>query len=97
MLSLSVSTERHLSKIGLLKDFKYDDKAKLNQLVRMGLAKLAFVPFAYTMDKYRWALFRGEYKVEESNCKFWELREKYSGVEPPVMRDKISQIFDVAG
>ena len=52
----------------------------------MAFKDLAFLPFAYTMDKFRWALFRGEYKVEESNCKFWEMREKYSGVEPPVKR-----------
>ncbi|XP_058122547.1 angiotensin-converting enzyme-like [Anopheles ziemanni] len=88
VLSLSVSTPKHLEKIGLLKDFVLDEESKLNQFYRSALTKLAFLPFAYTIDKYRWGIFRGEIKPEEYNCKFWEMRSKYSGVEPPVVRSE---------
>uniref|UniRef100_A0A240PNG2 Angiotensin-converting enzyme n=1 Tax=Anopheles epiroticus TaxID=199890 RepID=A0A240PNG2_9DIPT len=88
VLSLSVSTPKHLEKIGLLKDFVMDEESKLNQFYQAGLSKLVFLPFAYTLDKYRWGIFRGDIKPEEYNCKFWEMRSKYSGVEPPVVRSE---------
>ncbi|KAL5281727.1 hypothetical protein ACFFRR_005209 [Megaselia abdita] len=88
VLSLSVSTPRHLQKIGLLKDYKPDEEAKINQLFLKALDKIAFLPFAFTMDKYRWALFRGEVKKDRWNCAFWRLREEYSGIEPPVVRSE---------
>lgn len=86
VLSLSVASPKHLEKIGLLKDFVLDEEAQINQLYRVGLSKLVFLPFAYTVDKYRWGIFRGEIKPEEYNCKFWKLREEFSGIEPPAVR-----------
>uniref|UniRef100_A0A182QDG1 Angiotensin-converting enzyme n=1 Tax=Anopheles farauti TaxID=69004 RepID=A0A182QDG1_9DIPT len=94
VLSLSVSTPKHLEKIGLLKDFVLDEESKLNQFYQAGLSKLVFLPFAYTLDKYRWEIFRGELKPENYNCKFWEMRSKYSGLEPPVVRSESD--FDAA-
>uniref|UniRef100_A0A182SHW3 Angiotensin-converting enzyme n=1 Tax=Anopheles maculatus TaxID=74869 RepID=A0A182SHW3_9DIPT len=88
VLSLSVSTPKHLEKIGLLKDFVLDEESKLNQFYGSALNKLVFLPFAYTLDKYRWGIFRGEIKPEEYNCKFWEMRSMFSGVEPPVVRSE---------
>ncbi|XP_055372268.1 angiotensin-converting enzyme [Condylostylus longicornis] len=86
VLALSVSTPKHLEKIGLLKDYKPDEEARINQLFLTALDKVAFLPFAYTMDKYRWQILRGELKPEEWNCGFWKLRDQYSGLEPPVKR-----------
>lgn len=86
LLSLSVSTPKHLKKIGLLKDYEEDDQMRINQFYRSGVTKFVFLPFAYTMDKYRWSLFRGEIQPDEYNCKFWELRSQFSGVEPPMRR-----------
>ncbi|XP_055638227.1 angiotensin-converting enzyme-like [Toxorhynchites rutilus septentrionalis] len=94
VLSLSVSTPKHLERVGLLKDFVMDDEAKINQFYRAGLAKLVFLPFAYTIDKYRWGVFRGDIHPAEYNCKFWEMRTKYSGIEPPVVRSE--KDFDAA-
>lgn len=34
VLALSVSTPKHLEKIGLLKDYEFDHSAKINQLYR---------------------------------------------------------------
>lgn len=86
VLSLSVSTPKHLKKVGLLKDYEEDEQVKINQFYRSGVTKLVFLPFAYTLDKYRWGVFRGEIKPKEYNCKFWQLRSQYSGIEPPVVR-----------
>ncbi|XP_055593793.1 angiotensin-converting enzyme-like isoform X2 [Uranotaenia lowii] len=92
VISLSVSTPKHLERIGLLSNFVLDENTKINQFYRSGLAKFVFLPFAYTIDKYRWGIFRGDIKPEEANCKFWELRTKFSGIEPPVVRSE--QDFD---
>ncbi|CAM6031530.1 unnamed protein product, partial [Sphagnum compactum] len=86
VLSLSVGTPKHLQKIGLLKDYKPDEEALINQYLKTGMERFVYPLFAYTIDKYRWGIFRGEIKPEEYNCRFWELRWKYSGIEPPVKR-----------
>ncbi|XP_033235956.1 angiotensin-converting enzyme-like [Drosophila pseudoobscura] len=88
VLSLSVSTPKHLEKIGLLSNYVRDDEARINQLFLTALEKIVFLPFAFTMDKYRWALFRGEVEKANWNCEFWKLREQYSGIEPPVVRSE---------
>lgn len=38
------------------------------------------------MDKYRYAVFRNEIEPSVWNCAFWQLRSKYSGIEPAVAR-----------
>uniref|UniRef100_A0A1I8P5X5 Angiotensin-converting enzyme n=1 Tax=Stomoxys calcitrans TaxID=35570 RepID=A0A1I8P5X5_STOCA len=86
VLSLSVSTPKHLERVGLLKNYVSDNEARINQLFLTALDKIVFLPFAFTMDKYRWALFRGQVDKSEWNCAFWKLREEYSGIEPPVVR-----------
>lgn len=53
------------------------------------LDKIVFLPFAFTMDKYRWSLFRDQVPKTKWNCAFWELRSEYSGIEPPVKRSEI--------
>ncbi|XP_033249765.1 angiotensin-converting enzyme-like [Drosophila miranda] len=88
VLSLSVSTPKHLERIGLLSNYVRDDEARIKQLFFTALEKIVFLPFAFTMDKYRWALFRGEVEKANWNCEFWKLREQYSGIEPPVERSE---------
>ncbi|XP_043950381.1 angiotensin-converting enzyme [Drosophila biarmipes] len=88
VLALSVSTPKHLEKIGLLKDYVRDEETRINQLFLAALDKIVFLPFAFTMDKYRWSLFRGEVDKANWNCAFWKLRAEYSGIEPPVVRSE---------
>ena len=38
------------------------------------LVQVMFIPFAYTIDQYRWALFDGSISPSELNAKWWELR-----------------------
>lgn len=50
------------------------------------MEKVIFLPFAYSLDKYRWSIFRGQVPKTEYNRAFWRLREEFSGIAPPVLR-----------
>ena len=54
--------------------------------LRTALDKVAFLPFALALDKWRWQVFSGEIKPADYNKRWWALREKYQGVAPPVER-----------
>jgi peptidyl-dipeptidase A len=54
--------------------------------LRTALDKVAFLPFALALDKWRWQVFSGEIKPADYNKAWWALREKYQGVAPPVER-----------
>jgi peptidyl-dipeptidase A len=84
-IALSI-TPKHLKKVGLLHEVEVDDKSRLNELYKMGLSKVMFLPSAFVFDKYRWQFFRGQINESQYNCKFWQLREQFCGVTPPVVR-----------
>ncbi|XP_011181187.2 angiotensin-converting enzyme-related protein [Zeugodacus cucurbitae] len=86
VIALSVSTPKHLQSIGLSNVGKLDEESRINELFKNALKKIVFLPFAYTMDKYRYAVFRGEVEESKWNCAFWQMRSEFSGVEPPVRR-----------
>jgi peptidyl-dipeptidase A len=69
-------------------------KLSSESIFQIGLDKIVFLPFGYLMDLWRWDVFEGKITPDEYNCKWWELREKYQGVEPPVNRT--DQDFDPA-
>jgi peptidyl-dipeptidase A len=60
----------------------------------MGLDKIVMLPFTYLMDLWRRDVFKGKTTPDNYNCKWWELREQYQGVEPPVERSE--EDFDPA-
>lgn len=86
LMALSVSTPSHLKMLGLLQDDSIDPTEF--QLLT-ALDKIAFLPFGYLLDKWRWSLFTGETPLEHMNKKFWEYRIKYQGVSPPVKRTEM--------
>ncbi|ELU13139.1 hypothetical protein CAPTEDRAFT_175968 [Capitella teleta] len=86
VLALSVSTPEHLEEIGLLPDFEDDPDGDLNFLMNQALAKIAFIPFGYLIDQWRWNVFSGETQKEDYNTDWWEMRCRYQGVAPPVGR-----------
>ncbi|CAF4813116.1 unnamed protein product [Pieris macdunnoughi] len=88
VISLSVSTPKHLKLVGLLEDGPDDNESNINQLYKMGLDKIVFLPFAYLLDLYRYGVFRGTTSPEEYNCHFWQLRESIQGIEPPAPRSE---------
>jgi peptidyl-dipeptidase A len=56
--------------------------------MNVALRKIAFLPFGYLIDQWRWNVFNGNIKETEYNSKWWELRSKYQGIKPPVPRSE---------
>ena len=65
---------------------KPTQEAVINQQMKIALDKVAFLPFGKLIDEWRWDVFAGEIKPADYNKAWWELREKYQGVAPPVAR-----------
>jgi peptidyl-dipeptidase A len=63
-------------------------KQQINFLMQMALQKVAFIPFGYIVDKWRFAVFRGDVTPSQYNTVWWKMREEYQGVRPPVPRSK---------
>ena len=53
----------------------------LAYLFHVSLDKLAFLPFAYVMDQWRWNLFTGALAEQDINDEWWRLREQLQGTE----------------
>ncbi|XP_066442305.1 angiotensin-converting enzyme isoform X2 [Eleutherodactylus coqui] len=88
VLSLSVSTPGHLQKIGLLENVAEDAESDINYLLKMALEKIAFLPFGYLIDQWRWNVFSGRTPPNRYNYDWWNLRTRYQGICPPVPRDE---------
>ncbi|MGA7920853.1 MAG: M2 family metallopeptidase [Candidatus Acidiferrales bacterium] len=89
-IALSVTPE-YLKQIGLLENAP-TESADIGILMHKALEKVAFLPFGLLIDKWRWEVFSGKVTTAEYNKVWWELREKYQGVKPPVARSE--QDFD---
>ncbi|XP_046530239.1 angiotensin-converting enzyme isoform X2 [Equus quagga] len=88
VLALSVSTPTHLYKIGLLDRVTNDTESDINYLLKMALEKIAFLPFGYLVDQWRWGVFSGRTPPSRYNFDWWYLRTKYQGICPPVLRNE---------
>jgi peptidyl-dipeptidase A len=85
-IALSVTPE-YLVKIGLIA--KAPDTSKdIGLLLHRALDKIAFLPFGLVIDQWRWKVFSGEIPPEKYNEAWWQLRQKYQGVAPPVARSE---------
>jgi len=89
-IALSV-TPPYLKQLGLIEKVP-EPNADIGFLLNRALDKVAFLPFGYLVDQWRWRVFSGDIKPEDYNKAWWELREKYQGVAPPVARSE--QDFD---
>jgi len=85
-VALSVTPE-YLVRIGLL-DRAPGPSRDLGLLLRMALEKVAFLPFGYLIDRWRWDVFSGAIPPTEYNASWWELRRRYQGIAPPVARSE---------
>ncbi|XP_017788851.1 PREDICTED: angiotensin-converting enzyme-like [Habropoda laboriosa] len=85
-IELSVFTPQHLSKIGLHDNSTDDYGSDINFLMLMALRKVAYMPFAYIVDEWRWKVFSEG--VADMTNKWWELRLQYQGIVPPVPRSE---------
>lgn len=89
-IALSITPE-YLAKIGLITSVP-DSSKDIGLLLQRALEKVAFLPFGLLIDQWRWKVFSGEVTPENYNKVWWELRQKYQGVAPPVARSE--QDFD---
>lgn len=89
-IALSV-TPPYLKQLGLINQVP-DPRADIGFLLNRALDKVAFLPFGYLVDQWRWNVFSGKVGPNDYNRFWWELREKYQGVAPPAPRTE--QDFD---
>ncbi|HEX2311085.1 MAG TPA: M2 family metallopeptidase, partial [Vicinamibacterales bacterium] len=61
-------------------------------LLRRALDSIAFLPFGVLIDQWRWRVFSGDIAPDAYNRAWWDLRQRYQGVAPPVARTE--QDFD---
>ncbi|ALC39612.1 Ance-3, partial [Drosophila busckii] len=92
-IGLSVSTPKHLQTLGLLQRSLDESSYDINYLFTMAIDKVAFLPFALSLDNWRYDVFSGNANKRVMNCHYWNLREKYSGIKPPVLRSEMD--FDL--
>src|SRR5262249_51521 len=81
-IGLNALTPTYLREIGLINQVP-GPEADIPYLLRMALQKVAFLPFALVMDKWRWQVFAGETTPERYNAAWTDLRLKYQGLANP--------------
>ena len=81
-------TPKHLQTIGLIADAKTDERAVINNQMKIALDKITFLPWGKLVDQWRWKVFSGEIPAESYNAGWWKLREAYQGVAPPLPRSE---------
>ena len=91
-IALSITPE-YLVKLGLL-DKAPDPSQDIDLLLHTALEKIAFLPFGLVIDQWRWKVFSGEITPDKYNQTWWQLRQKYQGIAPPVDRSEAD--FDPA-
>jgi peptidyl-dipeptidase A len=89
-IALSVTPE-YLTKISLI-DKAPGESDDVGLLLRTALQRLAFLPFGLVVDAWRWQVFSGQVAPDRYNRAWWELRERYQGVNPPSPRGE--EYFD---
>jgi peptidyl-dipeptidase A len=89
-IALSV-TPPYLKQLGLI-DKVPAPGSDIGFLLNRALDKVAFLPFGYLVDQWRWKVFSGEVQPNDYNKAWWDLREKYQGIAPPAPRSE--QDFD---
>jgi peptidyl-dipeptidase A len=80
-VALSI-TPGYLKELGLINEVP-DPSQDIGVLLNRALQKVAFLPFGYLVDQWRWKVYAGETKPADYDKSWWELREKYQGVSRP--------------
>jgi peptidyl-dipeptidase A len=81
-------TPQYLADVGLIDSAEESGEAVINRQMQMALDKIAFLPFSKLIDEWRWGVFSGQVAPADYNKVWWELRERYQGVVPPVERSE---------
>ena len=77
VMALSVMTPGHLQKLNLIDKFVDDKELDINFLLFSALRNIAFAPFAFTVDKWRWNVYSGAIRPENYNLEWWKLRQSF--------------------
>jgi len=85
-IALSVTPE-YLKRIGLI-DTVSGPEGDIGLLLRKALEKVAFIPFGYLVDQWRWKVFAGEVEPQDYDKLWWELRARYQGIARPEPAEK---------
>jgi peptidyl-dipeptidase A len=82
-ISLSVTPE-YLQQIGLISAEEMPGpEADTALLLNTALDKIAFLPFAITVDEWRWDVLNGTTSPDAYNTAWWALRTKNQGIIAP--------------
>jgi hypothetical protein len=82
---LSQALEKVDSIIVFTKTKKQPIKLTIQKLIDF---QIAFIPFGYLMDKWRWSVFDGSTDDTNLNENWWKLRQELQGLRPPVNRSE---------
>jgi peptidyl-dipeptidase A len=85
-IALSV-TPAYLERVGLL-DTLPSAASDTAMLLRIALDKIAFLPFALALDRWRWGVFSGEITPARYNAAWWDLKHRYQGIAEPLARSE---------
>jgi peptidyl-dipeptidase A len=86
MIALSITPE-YLVQIGLLDKSQVPSADKdIGLLLDQALDKVAFLPFAVLIDRWRWSVFDGSIKPDQYTAEWVRLKRDYQGILPPVER-----------
>ncbi len=86
IFALTAGSSSYLNDIGLLPKYDPDTELEMNMLYLLALNKIAFLPFGYLVDKWKWEVFDGTHNISNWNEAWWNLRFQYQGILPPVSR-----------
>jgi len=81
-------TPGYLKEKGLIDEVISSPEATINEQMKMALERIAFLPFGKLIDDWRWKVFSGEISPDDYNKAWWELREKYQGIQAPIERSE---------
>jgi peptidyl-dipeptidase A len=81
-------TPGYLKTIGLVNKVENNEKAVINQQMKLALDKIAFLPFGKIIDQWRWQVFSGKIKAEDYNTSWWQLVNQYQGIRSAVPRSE---------
>jgi len=80
-IALSVTPD-YLKRIGLIDTVPGPD-GDIDLLLRKALEKIAFIPFGYLVDQWRWKVFAGAVGPQDYDKLWWDLRAQYQGIARP--------------
>jgi peptidyl-dipeptidase A len=79
---LNALTPSYLKELGVI-DQVPGPEADIPYLLRMALDKVAIIPFALIVDKWRWGVFSGQITPDHYNDAWWVLVARYQNLMPP--------------